>query len=283
MAVRYKWNGDDRRVEAMQADLAASRQRTVEHPIYGALTSVERIRSFMSLHVFAVWDFMSLLKALQQRLTCVEVPWLPRGDGLCRRLINDIVLVEESDECGDAVLSHFELYLRAMDQAGADTGGIVRFLEALSSTGDVPGAVTTADLPEPAAQFVRSTWDVVDRGQTHELAAVFAFGRESLIPAMFSHVLEGEHCVPLLVDYLERHVEVDGELHTPMAVQMVLELCGDDAERWSTARHAVLGALAARQQLWDGILAAFPDQTDGSQPAADRSHRPRQLSESTRA
>lgn len=258
MPVRYKWDGNDTRVATLQGDLANSRRETVEHPLYAALTSVPRVQAFMSLHVFAVWDFMSLLKALQQHLTCVEVPWIPRGDGLCRRLINDIVLVEESDECGDVILSHFELYLRAMDQAGADRRPINGFLDALGDGDDVLGAVKAARLPEPAAQFVRSTWETIDRSRTHELAAVFAFGRESLIPAMFTHVLEGEHCVPLLVDYLERHVEVDEEQHTPMAVQMVLELCGDDPDRWATARTAVLGAMAARRRLWDGILARLP-------------------------
>jgi DUF3050 family protein len=258
MVVRYKWDGEDRRIAALQADLESYRRAAIEHPLYGSLTSVERIRSFMSLHVFAVWDFMSLLKALQRQLTCVDVPWVPRGDGLCRRLINDIVLVEESDECGDVILSHFELYRRAMDQAGADTGPIDRFLPALATSGDPAQALRLAGVAEPAARFVSTTWDVVSRGRLHELAAVFAFGRESLIPAMFSHVLEGEHCVPLLRDYLERHVEVDEEEHTPMAVQMVIELCGDEPDRWVTARAAVLEALDARRLLWDGILAALP-------------------------
>jgi hypothetical protein len=259
MVVRYKWDGNDERVATLQADLEAARDRAVEHPLYSSLTSVERVQSFMSLHVFAVWDFMSLLKALQQRLTCVDVPWVPRGDGLCRRLINDIVLVEESDECGDVVLSHFELYLQAMEQAGADMRHINGFFNALGTSDDVLAALDRADLPEAVDQFVRTTWDVIAHGETHQLAAVFAFGRESLIPAMFTHVLEGEHCVPLLVDYLERHVEVDEEEHTPMAVQMVLELCGDDPQRWESARGAVLAALDARRRLWDGILRSLPD------------------------
>lgn len=259
MTVRYKWDGTDQRVTALQADLDRERLKAINHPLYRSMTSVDRVRAFMSLHVFAVWDFMSLLKALQQRLTCVEVPWFPKGDGLVRRLINDIVLVEESDECGDIVLSHFELYLRAMEQAGADTAPLYRLLDALRTSDDVVQALDIARLPQAADQFVRATWDVIGRGQTHEMAAVFAFGRESLIPAMFTHVLRGDHCVPLFRDYLERHVQVDEEEHTPMAVQMVIELCGDDPERWDTARRAIRRALGARLELWDGILARLPD------------------------
>ena len=266
MVVRYKWDGEDRRIAALQSDVENARQMAVEHPLYGSMTSVARVRTFMSLHVFAVWDFMSLLKALQQQLTCVEVPWVPQGDGLCRRLINDIVLVEESDEVHGSILSHFELYQQAMAQAGADTEPLHRFLGALGPRRDVRAALRAAGLPEPGEQFVRTTWDVSEHGRTHELAAVFAFGRESLIPAMFTHVLEGEHCVPLLRDYLERHVEVDEEEHTPMAVQMVIELCGDDPHRWATARQAVLRALEARRRLWDGILDRLPDDRSAVEP-----------------
>jgi hypothetical protein len=86
----------------------------------------------MESHVFAVWDFQSLLKAMQQRLTCTSIPWVPTPDAEARRLVNEIVLDEESDalpEGGSA--SHFELYLHGMRNAGADTGPIDRMIETL--------------------------------------------------------------------------------------------------------------------------------------------------------
>ena len=60
----------ERRLEPLYARLAA-------HPLYRSIQSIEHLHRFMATHVFAVWDFMSLLKALQRGLTCVEVPWLP--------------------------------------------------------------------------------------------------------------------------------------------------------------------------------------------------------------
>ncbi len=95
--------------------------RLVAHPLYGRIRDEEMLRRFLESHVYCVWDFQSLLKALQRGLTCVEVPWLPSADPEARRLVNEIVLDEESDEVpGGRHLSHFELYLEAMDAAGAD-------------------------------------------------------------------------------------------------------------------------------------------------------------------
>ena len=113
-------------------DLADCRERLVRHRIYGLVNSAARLRRFMESHVFAVWDFQSLLKAMQQRLTCTSIPWVPTPDAEARRLVNEIVLDEESDalpEGGSA--SHFELYLHGMRNAGADTGPIDRMIETL--------------------------------------------------------------------------------------------------------------------------------------------------------
>jgi hypothetical protein len=89
------------------------------HPVYREINSLAALRLFMEHHVFAVWDFMSLLKTLQVRLCCVGVPWLPAADPQATRFINEIVLAEESDEDGQGgYLSHFGLYLRSMTRCG---------------------------------------------------------------------------------------------------------------------------------------------------------------------
>src|SRR5579859_1651821 len=185
---RYDWKGSDASIDRLKAAVGPVRREVVGHPLYHRLTSMAAVVTFMEHHVFAVWDFMSLLKTLQRRLTCVEVPWVPSGHTGSRRLINDIVLVEESDEKGNGFISHFELYLDGMRQAGADTSCIGAFIGLLRAGQPVLTSVKEAGVPEPAAEFVATTWEFIESAPVHCQAAAFAFGREDLIPDMFDQV-----------------------------------------------------------------------------------------------
>jgi hypothetical protein len=233
----------------------------VTHPVYHRLDGLEDVRTFLGSHVFAVWDFMSLLKTLQRQLTCVDVPWVPTGPSASRRLINEIVLVEESDELGDGYISHFELYLDGMAKAGADTGPIEAFLALLRGGTEVADAVKLAGMSDGAAEFVSTTWRIIESVPVHCQAAAFAFGREDLIPDMFQQVVsieDSEGVLDVFKDYLARHIEVDGEQHTPMAMQMLIDLCGDDEAKWTACENTVQMALEARVALWDSIVEALP-------------------------
>lgn len=257
---RYDWKGSDPSIERLKAAVEPIRREVVGHPLYHRLDSMHAVRTFMAHHAFAVWDFMSLLKTLQRNLTCVQVPWVPTGPATSRRLINDIVLVEESDELGSGFISHFELYLDGMRQAGADTEPIDTFIGMLRDGLAVPPSLKGAAVPEPAADFVTATWDIIEHGSLHCQAAAFAFGREDLIPDMFDQVaaLDSEQGgLSVFVDYLRRHIQVDSEEHTPMAMQMLAELCGGDAARWAECEDTITTALRARIRLWDGILASI--------------------------
>jgi Protein of unknown function (DUF3050) len=257
---RYDWGKNHPGIDILECAVKPTRERVITHPLYGKLNTRQAIVTFMEHHVFAVWDFMSLLKSLQRNLTCVTVPWVPRGPAACRRLINDIVLVEESDELDGGYISHFELYLAGMTRAGADRSVIDRFTGMLQANEPVSAALRAAEVPDPSAEFVRATWAFIESAPVHCQAAAFAFGREDLIPEMFSQVVAVNKQVGGLdtfLDYLERHIEVDGEEHTPMAMQMLADLCGDAKERWRECAGAVNAALVARSRLWDGIQMAI--------------------------
>jgi pyrroloquinoline quinone (PQQ) biosynthesis protein C len=177
-----------------------------------------------------------------------------------RYLINQIVLGEESDVCLGRHLSHFEIYLEAMRASGANTASIERMLELLSEGRGLEEALRESEAPSAAAAFVSSTFRFIASGKLHVLAAAFTFGREDLIPDMFRSFLrdlDGQHegQLEIFLWYLERHIEVDGEEHGPMALRMVAELCEADPLRWQEAREAVEQALHARLALWDAIAA----------------------------
>ncbi|GAA1743223.1 DUF3050 domain-containing protein [Luedemannella helvata] len=257
---RYDWGQTHPGIERLEKAVEPARQRVISHPLYANLDTHPAIVTFLEHHVYAVWDFMSLLKSLQRSLTCVEVPWVPTPLPASRRLINDITLVEESDELGGGFISHFELYVQGMAQAGADTAPINAFIELIRTGTSVDAALTSAGVPDPSASFVRSTFAFISTAAVHRQAAAFAFGREDLIPDMFNQVIavkEQGHALDLFVDYLARHIEVDGEQHTPMAMQMLADLCGDDDAKWQECVDTVNDALSARVRLWDGILAAI--------------------------
>jgi hypothetical protein len=263
---RYDWGQTHPGIERLEKAVTEARDRVVQHPLYAGLDTHEAIVTFMEHHVFAVWDFMSLLKSLQRELTCVTVPWIPTGPTGSRRLINDIVMVEESDELGDGFISHFELYVNGMREAGADTTAIDRLIDLLRGGAKVTDALAAAGVPQASVDFAATTWNIIENLPVHCQAAAFAFGREDLIPDMFTQVVainERSKKLGTFVDYLERHIEVDGEFHTPMAMQMVTDLCGDDDQKWQDCAETVNTALAARARLWDDILAAIKNRADG--------------------
>jgi hypothetical protein len=257
---RYQWNGKHDAINQLKEAIEPARQRVTSHPIYRQLDSIDAVATFMEHHVFAVWDFMSLLKSLQQELTCVQVPWVPSGPLGSRRLINDIVMVEESDELDGGFISHFELYVDGMTQAGADTTAIDTFIGLLRGGAPVLPSLKEAAVPAPSADFVTTTWQFIENAPVHCKAAAFAFGREDLIPDMFDQIAAlndqvGEK-LSTFVDYLQRHIQVDSEEHTPMAMQMLADLCGDDEAKWLECEQTIEIALGARVRLWDAILAA---------------------------
>jgi len=231
----------------------------VNHYLYNKIDSIDAIQQFMETHVFAVWDFMSLLKRLQLELTCTSIPWIPVGNPITRRLINEIVLGEESDlnQNGHAV-SHFELYLQAMNHIGADTRAINSYIKQLKQGESWENALVNSGASQAAIQFVRKTMSCVENAPIHVVAGVFTYGREDLIPDMFISIVrelseKGHSGAQTLMYYLERHIEIDGDEHGPMALQMIEELCEGDSIKKQESIHAAKQALESRIELWDAI------------------------------
>jgi hypothetical protein len=228
------------------------------HPIFSEIHSLPVLQRFMETHVFAVWDFMSLTKRLQRELTCTQLPWLPPRDPQAARLINEIVLGEESDDGLDqGHYSHFELYLDAMREVGASTAVVERFVALQQEGVSYDVALQSVDVDPVAARFVRHTLHTALHAPGHSVAAAFLHGRESVIPQMFQRILDdwgiGFEQAPTFRYYLARHIEVDGEDHGPAAEKLLARLIDDDPHRQADVYASALAAVESRIALWDGL------------------------------
>ncbi|TRX36342.1 DUF3050 domain-containing protein [Flavobacterium restrictum] len=247
-------------IENVTAKIAPYKRQLLHHSLYQKVQTIDDLHCFLENHVYAVWDFMSLLKALQTKLTCTTTPWFATKNPETRYLINEIVLAEESDLSLDGRrLSHYEMYVESMHACGANTRGIEQLIADVHSLKNIFVAIKKSDLHPNIKAFLDFTFSVIEQGKPHEIAAAFTFGREDLIPSMFTEILANfqknfpEIDLNQLVYYFERHIELDADEHGPMALQMITDLCGTDAQKWEEVIAVSVEALEKRIGLWDAI------------------------------
>ena len=231
------------------------------HPIYQSVNDLESLHTFMEHHVYCVWDFMSLLKALQKELAPTGAPWFPSEDGNICRLINEIVLAEESDTAlssnhKHSFISHYEMYVQAMEEVGANTAPIKIFLKEAQLVG-IKTALLTEAIPAPAKTFMTSTFEIIETNKPHLIAAAFSLGRENVIPCMFRSLLRDmkitEDRAPMFYHYLNRHIELDEDEHWPMALSMLKSLCSADPKLEKEALDTALLSLESRVTFWNSV------------------------------
>jgi Protein of unknown function (DUF3050) len=242
------------------------KHRLEQHPVYKAVRTVEDLRCFMEHHVYSVWDFMSLIKYLQNAVAPSRYPWVPQGDPAVRRFINELVLEEESDEApaaagaAPAYSSHFELYCHAMQEIGANHSNALNFVDALKASG-IRQALADGNIPDPARRFIRTTFAFIDSDKPHAVAAALALGREHIIPCMFRSFLRNlgvsDSQAPAFHYYLNRHIHLDEDFHAPLSLRLLNSLCGGDSVKQQEAVSAAEQAVEARIAYWDGVLAAI--------------------------
>lgn len=251
------------KIQSIQSNIEHLRQQIINHKVYSVVNEIEDLKIFMQYHVFAVWDFMSLLKSLQNNLTCTEVPWFPKGSAETRFLINEIVVGEESDiDLNGVRKSHFELYKDAMLQCGADTSSIDTFISTLLHTKDLNLALEKSNAPKEVVDFVNFTFRIINSKKAHLQSSIFTFGREDLIPGMFRSMVNDINSsfpenISIFKYYLDRHIEIDGDVHSHLALQMTSNLCSENDTFWEEAEIEVVNSLKSRIALWDGIYNAI--------------------------
>ena len=244
----------------VEDELTALKKQLVSHKVYEKINNVDSLKIFMENHVYAVWDFMSLLKSLQLHLTTFKIPWTPTKDSNAARFINEIVLEEETD-IGNSNIpsSHYEMYIDAMKEIKANTNKIELLLEKIKEKKSITQSLDEIDAKLPIKNFMQFTFDTIATNEPHKIASVFTFGREDLIPNMFIQIVkninkEKNVSANKLIYYLERHIELDGDDHGPIALKMISNLCGNNKKKWDDVIAYSKKALKERIKLWDHIL-----------------------------
>ena len=246
-------------IKKISNDLSDLRSILKSHDLYKSLHSLEDVKIFMENHIFAVWDFMSLLKSLQNQLTCTSVPWIPIGNPVLTKFINEIVLGEESDfnELNEPK-SHFEMYLEAMDQINAQKTEIKFLIKNIKSGKNIAHSIELLNIHDAVKNFVQYSFEIIETKQIHKIASAFTYGREDIIPDMFIAIINEvdpkNTKYPKLKYYFDRHIEIDGDLHGPLSHKMLIELCGDNQKKWNEVYIVGKNCLENRIQLWDSIL-----------------------------
>ncbi len=230
-----------------------------QHPVFTSINSIQRLCRFAETHVFVVWDFICLLKALQRQLSSTEQLWTPPQNHLGCYLVNTLVAEEESDHLDDYnYISHFELYLRAMQECGADTQPIETFMTYIRQKHTLKDALLQSHAPVAAQHFVKDTFKVINQN-SHAMAASLAFAREYITSGMFSALLqhlnhtESTHSLKSFIQYFQRHIELDSHKHSSQSQLLVAELCGQDGDKWLEAAKTAVLSLESRLRLLDEI------------------------------
>lgn len=255
-------------IDSIQNKIKDHRNKLLEHKLYSNIETIKDLQVFTENHIYAVWDFMSLLKALQIRLTCTKTPWLPNNNSQTAYLINEIVLAEETDINQVGVRkSHYELYLDAMIDIGAKTEKPVEIINEIANSENIFNAIENINIHPNIKNFLNFTFSVIDEGKPHKIAAIFTFGRENLIPNMFNEILRefeknvSEGDISKLIYYFERHIELDEDEHGPMALEMVSMLAENDPIKWKEIEDISIEALEKRILLWDAINEQIENKT----------------------
>lgn len=225
--------------------------------VSNVLNNISSIKTFMEHHVFAVWDFMSILKSLQNQICPSIYPWKPNihsKNGLAR-LINEVVLAEESDEIEvNKFMSHFNLYIQAMEEVGADTSRITNLINSdLNSDSDF----TLFNIPTCSKNFINTAYKMLSKKKLHIDAALFTYGRETTLPMMFTNILRTVKKVnntEKLSIYLKRHIDIDSNRHGPLSLKLYEISINQDIKKEHEALDAAIISLDSRIQLWTGIL-----------------------------
>jgi hypothetical protein len=170
--------------------------------------------------------------------------------------INEIVLSEESDYIeGIGYVSHFEIYLEAMKEIGADSSKILKLIDSINREGSAYDGINNLDILDEVKDFIKFDLDTALSGDLPKIVGSFTLGREKVIPNMFEHIVQSvavASATNKFTTYLNRHIDIDGDRHGPLSSELLDKLCCSD-KNLEVAYQAGIDSLNLRLKVWDKL------------------------------
>jgi hypothetical protein len=239
--------------------LASLRAALLDHPIYTHVASVADLRRLMEDHVFAVWDLMSLLKPLQQDMTCFKIQRFRADNARGARLINDIVISEETDIGPDgSYVSH--LCLRALRDVGANTRQFEKFrsLVLVGAPVDVALGLTNAPRMCKALLHIRWRWPMQvppKRSWQRSFTGANTSYRRCSAGSSTQSMARGTTAIACAISSITS-IATSNSMATAMArrdVSCSKAWSQNSPQAHERAVRAACGSIEARIGLWDAI------------------------------
>jgi hypothetical protein len=205
---------------------------------------------FMENHIYSVWTFMCLLKTLLNKLEIENKNqnnlWHPSYNNALFRVLQEIIIEEQTDIIENNVYSHLELYIKSMKEIDAETSPIEWLLFQIENQINISEkSILKMNIPNNTKIFILNHLFIIENWSFDDLLTYFAYGRELLIPSIFEPILlnieSNSLDYPMLKLYLKKHIEIDKE-HGNKIQQFVLK-----------KNEIIDKAYEDRLLLWDGI------------------------------
>ena len=118
-----------------QTNIYPFKEQLLNHQIYGQVDEIRKTKIFMESHIFGTWDYLTMFKSLQRALTSLNIHLLEKGTLQLPFVMNQIILNEELDDESSreylSAIGIYQLYIKAMEEIGADTKPITYLVDSI--------------------------------------------------------------------------------------------------------------------------------------------------------
>ncbi|KOY51772.1 DUF3050 domain-containing protein [Polaribacter dokdonensis] len=245
-------------------NLDSSSYQTCNLELYSSIENKKDVKSFMENHIFAIWDYMSLMRALENNLRDNSVPWFPSNNGKNLKILYKILDEEEyTIDASGSVKSYFEMYLEAMEEIGANTSDILNILSHSKTINLIDEALNLTGMNIESFYYTRFIYTIIKSQKPHLMAIVFALSKELVSKVL---ILE-DFCrkdfsnkydkTLFLINKLKA---VNSKNYNSNAFKLASDFIGEDPQKLMEAKRAALNCVRYRDLHIEGIARSIQKQ-----------------------